>query len=77
MIIIDESTRSLPIIAIIIFTIAYALVIFEEFVNLKKSKPMILASGIIWIIVAIIAKESGQENIMKAAFTESILEYSK
>lgn len=37
-------------IAVIVFTCAYLLVIGEEFLHLRKSKPVILAAGIIWEI---------------------------
>ena len=43
---------SLAITALIIFGVAYALVIFEEVIDLKKSKPVLLAAGIIWFLVA-------------------------
>ena len=52
------------IIALTVFIIAYLLVILEEITDLKKSKPILLASGIIWIIVAVIAK---QQNLLSFA----------
>ena len=39
--------------ALAIFLIAYILVIFEELIELKKSKPVLLAAGIIWFLAAI------------------------
>ena len=38
--------------ALLIFVLAYLLVIVEEFTHLRKSKPVILAAGIIWAIIA-------------------------
>ncbi len=38
--------------AILIFVLAYLLVIVEEFTHLRKSKPVILAAGLIWAIIA-------------------------
>ena len=35
-----------------IFVFAYALVMAEEFTHLRKSKPVILAAGIIWVLAA-------------------------
>jgi Na+/H+ antiporter NhaD/arsenite permease-like protein len=46
----------LGILAISIFVLAYALVIAEEFIHLRKSKPVLLAAGLIWILVAVLAK---------------------
>ena len=39
--------------AIAIFVFAYMLVMAEEFMHLRKSKPVILAAGLIWILVAV------------------------
>ena len=38
--------------AVLIFVLAYLLVIVEEFTHLRKSKPVILAAGLIWAIIA-------------------------
>ena len=35
-----------------IFVVAYLLVMAEEYTHLRKSKPVILAAGLIWAIVA-------------------------
>ena len=34
--------------ALVIFTLAYLAVMAEEFTKLRKSKPVILAAGLIW-----------------------------
>jgi len=34
------------------FIIAYMTVIAEEFIYLRKSKPVVLAAGIIWALIA-------------------------
>src|SRR6056300_1489486 len=39
-------------VALLIFALAYLLVIIEEFTHLRKSKPVILGAGIIWAIIA-------------------------
>ena len=38
--------------SLLIFVLAYALVIVEEFTHLRKSKPVMLAAGLIWAIIA-------------------------
>ena len=40
------------ILALAIFLVAYILVIFEEVIELKKSKPVLLAAGLIWFLAA-------------------------
>ena len=44
---------------LLIFVIAYVFVMTEEFTKLRKSKPIILAAGIIWAHVAYMAHELG------------------
>jgi len=46
--------------AIAVFVIAYGFVIAEEFTQLRKSKPMVLAAGLIWILVALALRGSDQ-----------------
>ena len=40
--------------ALIIFIVAYGFVMAEEFTHLRKSKPVVLAAGLIWGIVAFV-----------------------
>ncbi len=49
----DLTATLYGIIALIIFVLAYAMVIGEEFLHLRKSKPVIVAPGIIWALVGI------------------------
>jgi len=46
---------TLAILALVFFIGAYLLVMVEEFTELRKSKPVILAAGIIWMLVAFAA----------------------
>ena len=48
----DLTAHWVGIVAIILFVTAYSLVITEEFTNLRKSKPVMLAAGIIWALIA-------------------------
>ena len=49
--------------ALAIFIVAYSLVIFEEAIDLKKSKPVLLAAGLIWFLAAF----ASGHNIAQAA----------
>ena len=40
--------------ALMIFCVGYLLVILEEQLHMRKSKPMLLAAGLIWIIIALV-----------------------
>jgi Na+/H+ antiporter NhaD/arsenite permease-like protein len=50
---IDLTTSVLGVLALITFFLAYLFVALEGRIGLKKSKPMILAAGIIWALVGI------------------------
>lgn len=47
------------IICLAIFVFSYALVLLEEKIHLRKSKPVILGSGLIWMFIAIYAPDYG------------------
>lgn len=67
----------LSIAALVLFCLAYALVIAEEFIHLRKSKPVIAAAGIIWVLVALVAKNSGASpEIVEHALNHNLHEYS-
>lgn len=72
-----QTGATLGIFAIGVFILAYSLVIAEEFIHMRKSKPVMLASGIIWICVALIAKnvENGSE-IISQAIHHNLYEYA-
>ena len=63
---------------VLIFIISYAFVMSEEFTHLRKSKPVILAAGIIWAHVAYLASSNGvpAEQVHKA-FEHDLKEYSE
>ena len=50
--------------ALIVFAVAYVFVVLEEFSHLRKSKPVLLAAGIIW---ALIGYEYASNNLIHAA----------
>ncbi|WP_406802708.1 sodium:proton antiporter NhaD [Alkalimarinus alittae] len=73
----DMMATGLGIAALVIFIIAYGLVIAEEFIHLRKSKPVMLAAGLIWIIVGLLAKEvEGGKALIEGAINHNLLEYA-
>jgi len=63
---------------VLIFIIAYGFVMTEEFTHLRKSKPVILAAGIIWAHAAILATQKGvPTEAMHAAFEHDLKEYAE
>jgi Na+/H+ antiporter NhaD/arsenite permease-like protein len=55
----DLTQSSAALIALAVFALAYVFVIAEEFTHLRKSKPVVLAAGILWLLVALAWQESG------------------
>ena len=62
---------------LLIFVAAYALVIAEESLHLRKSKPMMIAAGLIWILVAIAVSAHGDPTLAGAAATHNLLEFGE
>ncbi|MDE2385381.1 MAG: sodium:proton antiporter NhaD [Alphaproteobacteria bacterium] len=67
----------LSILALVTFICAYGLVMLEEVIELKKSKPVVLASGIIWLLVGILAAQNGASAEAAKAARESIMNYGE
>ncbi|HEC12768.1 MAG TPA: sodium:proton antiporter [Acidiferrobacteraceae bacterium] len=63
--------------AVIIFIVAYGFVINEEFLHLRKSKPVVVAAGIIWLLVALAYQSVGDTTTAPAAVKHNILEYAE
>ncbi|WP_084161763.1 sodium:proton antiporter NhaD [Methylocaldum szegediense] len=63
---------------VLVFIIAYGFVMTEEFSHLRKSKPVIVAAGIIWAHVAYLAASNGVpvEKVHKA-FEHDLREYAE
>jgi NhaD family Na+/H+ antiporter len=60
-----------------IFVLAYLFVMAEEFTNLRKSKPVILAAGIIWAIIAAVYVDHGMPHVVEQAVRHDFLEYTE
>jgi len=60
-----------------LFFFAYVLVMAEEFIHLKKSKPVVLAAGIIWAVIAWFYQTQKIPHIVEEAFKHNLLEYAE
>jgi len=63
--------------AVLFFFVIYGLVIFEERLNLPKSKPVVLGAGILWLIVAMAAGQYNQTEAAAAGLRHYLLEYAE
>ena len=64
--------------SLVTFVVAYFFVMTEEFSHLRKSKPVVIASGVIWMAVAITATSSGVSyNDINYTFRHVFLEFAE
>jgi len=62
---------------VLIFVAAYCLVIAEESIHLRKSKPVMVAAGFIWVIVALLYSQTGDTHTAEAAVRHNLLEFAE
>lgn len=62
--------------AVVLFVVAYLFVMFEEQLHMRKSKPVMLAAGIIWVLVAL-AYKSVDPNAAHHAVLHNVMEYGE
>ena len=71
------TTSFLGLLALAIFIVAYSLVMAEEFIHLRKSKPVMLAAGMIWAIVAYLVGQSDLDpQTLEANLQHNLIEYA-
>ena len=62
---------------IALFFTAYLFVMAEEFIGLKKSKPVMLAAGLLWGIVAWYYQSHDIPHVVEEALRHNLLEYAE
>ncbi|MFQ5623891.1 MAG: sodium:proton antiporter NhaD [Paracoccaceae bacterium] len=63
--------------ALAVFGCAYLVVIGEEVLHLRKSKPVIVAAGIIWTLVAIAYMQHGDTHTAGQAVRHNLVEFGE
>ncbi len=63
--------------ALILFGLAYTLVMLEEYLHLRKSKPVLLAAGLIWAMIGYAYQQYDQVDIARTALEHNLLEYAE
>ena len=75
---IDLTTSYVGIISLIIFILAYAVVMVEEFSHLRKSKPVIISAALIWGIIAYhFSSDVSYAHKIEHALEHNILEFAE
>ena len=67
----------ISIISLLIFVIAYGLVVTEEVTHLRKSKPVLFAAGIIWAMIAWIGAKNDFSHSVEDAIMHAFSEFSQ
>jgi NhaD family Na+/H+ antiporter len=63
--------------ALTIFVVSYILVILEEATGLRKSKPVLMAAGLIWALIGFSYTAHGIPEVAKKAAEHTIYEYGE
>lgn len=73
----DLTAHPLGLAGLAVFVLAYALVAFEDRLRLEKSKPMIVAAGVIWLLAAWGAKLAGAEAGVEERIAHDLLAFGE
>jgi Na+/H+ antiporter NhaD/arsenite permease-like protein len=63
--------------ALVIFGVAYALVIIEERLYLRKSIPVLVGAGLIWILIGLFYAQIGDTHTAEEAFRHNLLDFAE
>lgn len=74
---VDLTDHWVGITALALFFIAYLVVMAEEFIHLRKSKPVVLTAGIIWALIAWYYQSHGIPHVVETAFRHNLEEYAE
>lgn len=64
-------------VSLVLFTCAYFLAMLEEVTELRKSKPMVFAASVIWILIASVYASDGMSEQAGIAFRSSLESYAE
>jgi len=75
--VLDLTAHPVGYLSLLIFVLAYGLVMAEEFTHLRKSKPVILAAGIMWLMVAVAYGQVGDTHTAGEFIRHNLVEYAE
>ena len=73
----DLTGHWVGIFGLVVFVVAYMLVMAEEFTHLRKSKPVIIAAGLIWGTIGWVYVQHGLPHAAEVAARHNLLEYAE
>jgi len=74
---IDLTNHFVGYLAVALFVFSLFLIIFEEHIHLRKSKPVMLAAGLIWAAIAIVYIDHDNKHLVEQAARHNLLEYAE
>src|SRR5690625_983771 len=74
---IDLTTSIYGIIAVAVLVVAYLLVMTEEKLHMRKSKPVLVAAGIIWILIGWVYTQADMSDYADTAYKATLLEFAE
>ena len=73
----DLTDHWVGILAIVVFVVAYSVVIAEEFTHLRKSVPVMLGAGVIWAFIAAQYAAGGMDHQAEEAVRHFLVEFGE
>ena len=73
----DLTASTYGLIAVLIFVAAYGFVVSEEVLHVRKSKPVIVAAGVIWVLVAMAYAAEGDIHMPSELLRHNLMEYAE
>ncbi len=73
----DLTTSWVGYASLLIFVVAYSFVMAEEYTHMRKSKPVLLAAGLIWGIIGWVYASHGFTHAAEIAVRHNILEFAE
>lgn len=74
---IDLTRHPVGYLILLIFFIAYSFVVVEKAIHMRKSKPVMLAAGLIWALLGLVHALQGEGGALEAAARHVILDYGE
>ena len=73
----DFTTHWAGLLSLVIFAVAYVAVVFEDAIHMRKSKPVLIAAGLIWVLIGLAYAGAGQSDVAHDHAIEIIGEYGE
>ena len=73
----DLTTSWIGLACLVMFVVAYVLVVLEEWSGMRKSIPVLMAAGFIWTLIGVAYTLAGQPHAAGELVRHSLLEYGE